>query len=73
MNEKLIIKYFPENEFSKEPFQASEDAAGYDMFASGARTLLPKTCVCIPLDLKMAIPIVSMVNFFHVLVFWSNI
>ena len=69
MSEKLIIKYFPENEFSKEPFQASEDAAGYDVFASGARILLPKTCVCIPLHFKMAIPKVSMVNFFHVLVF----
>ena len=28
MSEKLIIKYFPENEFAKEPFYAPEDAAG---------------------------------------------
>ena len=56
MSEKLIIKYFPENEFLKEPFQATEDAAGYDVFASEAKTILPKTVGCIRLDFQMAIP-----------------
>ena len=56
MSEKLIIKYFPENEFAKEPFHASEDAAGYDVFASEAKTILPKTNAFISLDLKMSIP-----------------
>ena len=28
MTEKLTIKLFPNNEFAKVPFQASEDAAG---------------------------------------------
>ena len=56
MSEKLTIRYFPENEFSKEPFQPSEDGAGYDVFASEAKTILPKTVACIRLDFKMVIP-----------------
>ena len=56
MSEKLIFKYFPEHEFAKEPFPASEDAAGYEVFASEAKTILPKTNTCIRLDFKMAIP-----------------
>ena len=55
MSEKLTIKYFPENEFAKEPFRASEDAAGYDVIASEAKSILPKTNACIRLDFKMAI------------------
>ena len=39
-----------------QPFQASKDAAGNDLFASEARTILPKTCASILLCLKMAIP-----------------
>ena len=56
MSEKLIIKYFPEKELAKEPFHATEDAAGYDLFASEAKTILPKTSACISLELKMAVP-----------------
>ena len=52
----MTINYFPENEFAKEPFRASEDAAGYDVIASEERTILPKTNPCIRLDLKIAIP-----------------
>ena len=55
MSEKLTIKYFPENEFSKKPFRASVDAAGYHVIASEVRTILPKTNACIRLDFKMAI------------------
>ena len=56
MSEKLTIKYFPENEFAKKPFRASEDAAAYDVLASEAKTILPKTNAHIPLDFKMTIP-----------------
>ena len=56
MSKKLTIKYFPKNGFAKEPFRASEDAAGYDVFASEAKTILPETNACIRLDFKMAIP-----------------
>ena len=56
MSEKLIIKYYANNEFAKVPFQASEDTAGYDLFAAEAKTLLPRSCNSIELELKMAIP-----------------
>ena len=56
MSEKLIIKYFPENEFAKGLFQATEDATGYNVFASETKTILPKTLGCIRLDFQMAIP-----------------
>ena len=39
----------------KQPFQASEDAAGQDLFAAEAKTLLPHLCNSIELELKMAI------------------
>ena len=56
MSEKLTIKYFANNEFSKEPFCASEDAAGYDIFGAATKILLPQTCDSIELELRMAIP-----------------
>ena len=56
MSEKLTIKYSPEKGFAKEPFRASEDAAGYVVIASEANTILPKTNACIRLDFKMVIP-----------------
>ena len=52
----MTIKYFLDNEFAKKPFQASEDAAGYDLFAAEAKTLLPNSCNSIELELKMAMP-----------------
>ena len=36
-SEKKNSQIFVENEFCREPYQASEDAAGYDLFA--AKTL----------------------------------
>ena len=56
MSEKLTIKYFANNEFSKELFRASEDAAGYDIFGAATKILLPQTCDSIELELRMAIP-----------------
>ena len=38
------------NEFAKVPFQASEDAAGYDLFVAEAKTLLPRSCNSMELD-----------------------
>ena len=37
-SQKITVKYFAENKFCKERYQASEDAAGYDLFA--AETLI---------------------------------
>ena len=43
MSKKLTIKYFPNNEFAREPFHALGDATGYDAFAAETKTLLPQT------------------------------
>ena len=56
MIEKLTIKYYANTEFAKEPVQASEDAAGYDLYAAEARTLFLHSRTSINLELKMAIP-----------------
>ena len=56
MIEKLTIKYYANTEFAKEPVQASEDAAGYDLYVAEARTLFLHSRTSINLELKMAIP-----------------
>ena len=56
MGKKLTIKYFPNNEYARELFHASEDDSGYDVFAAETKTLLPRTTNSIELELKMAIP-----------------
>lgn len=40
MSEKLNMNYFLINEFAKEPYRASKDTTGYDVFAAMAKTLL---------------------------------
>ena len=55
-SEKITVRYFAENEFCKEPYQASEDAAGYDLFASETLTLFPEKNGYISLAFRFAIP-----------------
>ena len=38
-SEKVTVKYFAKNEFCREPYQASEDAAGYHLFAAETLSL----------------------------------
>ena len=52
----ITVKYLAETELAKEPYQASEDAAGYDLFAAEIKTILPKSTDAISLDLRWAIP-----------------
>ena len=40
LKDKQMSEYFPARDFSKKPNQASEEAAGYDLLASEAMTLL---------------------------------
>ena len=54
--EKTTVKYFIENEFCKEPDQASEDAAGYDLYGAKTLTLFPKDNGCISLACRFRIP-----------------
>ena len=55
-SEKITVRYFAKNEFCKEPYQASEDAAGYDLFAAETLTLFPEKNGCISLAFRFAIP-----------------
>ena len=50
------IKYYTENELAKEPYQATENSAGYDVFAAETKTLLPNSVDIISLELRWAIP-----------------
>ena len=54
--EKIEIKYFKSSEFGRVPVKATNDSAGYDLFASHAKTVLPGRSAQISLDLHWAIP-----------------
>ena len=56
MTKQISINYFEESEFSQKPGQATEESAGYDLYAADTITILPKTAQTIPLDLRFAIP-----------------
>ena len=42
MSKYITVKYYTESEFAKEPYQATEDSAGYELFAAETTTFLPK-------------------------------
>ena len=54
--EKITVKHFAENKFCKEPYQPSEDAAGYDLYTAETLTLFSKNNGCISLAYRFAIP-----------------
>ena len=56
MSKELTTKYFAKNEFCREPYQASVDAAGYDLYADEILTLFPKNTGCISLAFRFEIP-----------------
>ena len=56
MSKQITVKYYSESEFAKEPYQATEDSAGYDLFAAETKTFLPKTVGTLSIDLIWAIP-----------------
>ena len=56
MSEKLKVKYYANNRSANEPVQASEGAAGHDLYLAEAKTLNPHSCTCLTLELRMAIP-----------------
>ena len=56
LSKYITVKYFAESENAKEPYQAIEGPAGYDLFAAEAKTFLPKLTDTISLDLRWAIP-----------------
>ena len=54
--EKIEVKYFQQTEFGRKPIKATEDSAGYDLFASHSKTILPGQSAKVSLDLHWAIP-----------------
>ena len=56
MSEKLIVKYYANNKSANKPAQASEDAAGYDLYLAEAKTLNPHSCTGLILELRMTLP-----------------
>ena len=56
MSKQITVKYFEESEFAKEPCQATEGSAGYDLYAAETKTFLPNSAYTVSLDLRWAIP-----------------
>lgn len=56
MSKQITAKYFQESIFAKEPVKATELAAGYDLFAAEAKTIVPRKSQTICLDIRWAIP-----------------
>ena len=56
MSKTVNVKYFAETVFAKEPQKATEESAGYDLYAAEAKTILPGKNDLVCLDLPWAIP-----------------
>ena len=42
MSKYITVKYYSESEFATEPYQATKDSAGYDLFAAETKTSLSR-------------------------------
>ena len=56
MSKCITLKCYPESEFARELYQATEDSAGYNLFAAETKTFIPKSVGTLSLDLRCAIP-----------------
>ena len=52
MSKYITVKYYPEIESAREPYQATEGSAGYDLFAAKTKAFLPKSAGTLSLDLR---------------------
>ena len=52
MSKTITVKYYLESEFAKEPYQATEDSTGYDLFAAETKTFLPKPVATLSIELR---------------------
>ena len=50
------VPYFLESVECQVPYKATNDAAGYDLYAAENKEILPKTNAIVSLDLRIAIP-----------------
>ena len=56
MSKQITIKYYSESESSREPYQAIEGSAGYDLFTAETKTFLPNSVGTISKELRWAVP-----------------
>ena len=56
MAKQIIVRFFQESEFAKEPTQATQGSAGYDLYAAEAMTVLPRNCETVSIDFRWSIP-----------------
>ena len=52
----FTVKYYPESDEAKVPYQVTPEAAGYDLYAAEEINVLPKSNAIASLDLRWAIP-----------------
>ena len=50
MSKTVNVKYFAETVFTKEPQKATEESAGYDLYAAEAKKFLPRKNKLVCLD-----------------------
>ena len=55
-NYDFKVPYYPESDECKFPYKANSEAAGYDLFATEDKDILPKKNAIVSLDLRIAIP-----------------
>ena len=56
MSKQIVVKYFQESKFAKEPRQATEGSAGYDLYVAETKTFLPNAADTVSIELRWAIP-----------------
>ena len=56
MSEQIVVKYFQESEFAKEPRKATAGSAGYILYAAETKKILPHCTNTVSLELRWAIP-----------------
>ena len=52
----FTVKYYPESDEAKVPYQVTPEAASYDLYAAEEINVLPKSNAIASLDLRWAIP-----------------
>ena len=56
MSKQITVKYYEVSKFAKELHKATEDSAGYDLFAGETKQFSPKTVDTLSIELRWAIP-----------------
>ena len=56
MAKQITVKYYSDSNNVKKPYQASEDAAGFDVFVAETVTVMPQSFASISLKMIWSIP-----------------